>query len=247
MMVAFFSEIDPHLLTVLIEVKNKILKKGETPMSELLSHKNLQTTIKELNAKLGLKLKFIITRENAISQIVDTIGNATEEQQEMLSPEAVDVYNALLAAAPAVEEVKVTNPTPSGEEDMCQAYGVLYEGADPECQACDQAEDCQEKTMMAAAAKSVAKKEKKVKEVKEKAPKAEVVKSRYGSKVGSMSAAIDDMLWAGTSKKDMITSIMDGFGKDEKAATGKVKVHLNWLKKEKGMNVVETDGIYKVM
>jgi hypothetical protein len=106
-------------------------------MSELLSHKNLQITIKELNAKLGMKLKFITTRENAITQIVDTIGNATEEQQEMLSPEAVDVYNALLAVpSSATEEVEVTE-TSETADDMCQAYGVLYDENDPECEACE--------------------------------------------------------------------------------------------------------------
>ena len=211
-------------------------------MTELLKHKNLQSTIKELNEKFGMKLKFITTRENAITQILDTIGNFTEEQQEMLSPEAVDVYNVLLAVPPAMEEVKVANPQLSGEEDMCQAYGVLYEGGDPECQACDQAEDCQEKTI---AAKAVAKKEKKVKEVKEKKEKAEVIKSRYGHKVGSMAAVIDDMVWEGSSVADMVAAIMGGFNKTEQVATGKVKGHLTWLKREKGVEIVKTDDVFK--
>lgn len=214
-------------------------------MSELLKHKNLQATLKELNAKFGMKLKFITTRENAITQIVDTIGNFTEEQQELLSPEAVDIYNALLAVPPATEEIKVTAPPPSSDEDMCQAYGVLYEGADPECQACDQAEDCQEKTMQAAA-KSVAKKEKKVKEVKEKAPKVEVIKSRYGHKVGSMSAEVDDLLWKGSTVEEMVTALMEKFGKDKEAAASKVKGHLGWLKKQNIVEVVVENDIYKV-
>ena len=214
-------------------------------MSELLKHKNLQATLKELNEKFGMKLKFITTRENAISQIVETIGNLTEEQQEKLSPEAVDIYNALLAVPPVAGETEVTAPPPNSGDEMCQAYGVLYEGTDPECQACDQAEDCQEKTMQAAAAKSVAKKEKKVKEAKEKAPKAEVVKSRYGHKVGSMAAVIDDMVWEGSTVANMVTAIMDGFNKTEQIATGKVKGHLTWLKREKGVEIVKTDDVFK--
>ena len=218
-------------------------------MSELLCHKNLQTTIKELNAKFGMKLKFITTRENAISQIVDSIGNATEEQQGMISPEAVDVYNALLAVPPAVDEVVVVSPTPSGEEDMCQAYGVLYEGSDPECQACDQAEDCQEKTMQAAAAKSVAK-EKKVKEVKEKkekAPKVEVAKSRYGHKVGTQGQIMDDLFWEGSAEDQIVKALVDAkVAVDNDMAKKALKRHMAWLKAKKGVPVTKGEGgLYK--
>jgi len=213
-------------------------------MSDLLKHRNLQAVAKELNEKFELKFKTINTREAIISHILDTIGNATEEQQEALSPEAVDVYNALLAVPP-VDEVNVVKEVSEDTEDACQAYGVAYDGGDPECKACDQAEECQEKTMKTAAAKSVAKKEKPVKEVKEKAPKAEVVKSRYGHKVGSMSAAIDDMLWVGTSKADMVSSLMEQFNKNEAAVNSKIKGHLAWLKKQNIVEVSEADGVYK--
>jgi hypothetical protein len=218
-------------------------------MPELLCHKNLQTTIKELNAKFGMKLKFITTRENAITQIVDTIGNATEEQQGMISPEAVDIYNALLAVPPTVEEVALSNPSPSGEEDMCQAYGVLYEGTDPECQACDQAEDCQEKTMQAAAAKSVAK-EKKVKEVKEKkekAPKVEVAKSRYGHKVGTQGQIMDDLFWEGSTEDQIVEALVEAkVAIDDIMAKKALKRHMAWLKAKKDVPVTKSvDGTYK--
>ena len=85
-----------------------------------------------------------------------------------------------------------------------------------------------------------------MKDVKEKAPKAEVVKSRYGHKVGSMSAEVDDLLWAGSTVEEMVTALMEKFGKNKDAATSKVKGHLAWLKKQNIVEVVVTDDIHKV-
>jgi hypothetical protein len=80
---------------------------------------------------------------------------------------------------------------------------------------------------------------------KEKAMKTEVMKSRYGHKVGSMGAAIDDMVWEGSSLPTMVDSIIKDFGKDETQATAKIKVHMGWLKKKKGVEIVKEGDVFK--
>ena len=216
-------------------------------MTETLSHRQLQDTVKELKEEFGVKLRPITTRENLISQILETIGNATETQQDVLSADAIDVYNALLALP-----VNELSKESENQENNCDAYGISYEGSDPECQACDMAEQCKTESdnkkpvPVTKEPKSV--KEKKVKnmtEKKETPPKAEVVKSRYGHKVGSMAAVIDDMVWKGSTLVDMSLAIVKQFNKEEDKATSKVKGHLVWLKKEKNVEIVKTEDTYK--
>jgi desulfoferrodoxin (superoxide reductase-like protein) len=214
-------------------------------MSDVLSHKSLQNTVKELNAKFGLKLKHISTRENFIKWIVDSIGNATEEQQDLLSPDAVDVYNALLAV-PAPEP---GGSDDEGTEELCQAYGTAYEPSDVECTECVEAGKCEELTVKA---KTVIltkppkeKKEKPVKEAKEKKEKVEVEKSRYGHKVGSMAAVLDDLMWKGSTMEEMVDTLVKDFGKPEEQATAKIRAHYASLTKKRDVPVDRKDGVYK--
>jgi len=213
-------------------------------MSEILSHRNLQNTVKELCTKFDLKLKQISTREILISQIIDTIGNATEEQQGMLSPEAVDIYNGLLAISPQTSTVSGET-----EEDTCQAYGISYEGTDPECEACIQAEDCQEKTMQATEKAVAPKKEKKVKEVKEKkvkVPKGEGPVSRYGGwGISTIASKIEDMLWEGSTMNNMVSTLSEQFKKEEDKVLVRVQKHIVWLKNTKKLPITEEGGVYK--
>ena len=217
-------------------------------MSETVLYKSLQDTIKELNNKFGLRLKLITTRETFIAQILDTVGNATEEQQGSLSPDAVDVYNALLSESTTGVE---------SDEDLCPAYGISYEAADPECVACDKSDECNElteKAVVTAKPKKESnppkkeKKEKPVKEAKAKkepAVKAEVAKSRYGHKAGSLAAMMDDMLWDGSTIEKMVSAVVEKFGGEVAKTTSKVKGYMPWLEKTKGVVTILYDGVYK--
>jgi len=73
-------------------------------------------------------------------------------------------------------------------------------------------------------------KEKKAKSVKEK--------SRYGHKLGSQSAALDELFFKGTT----IEKAAEKLGVKE----GRVKGHLQHLKKDKGLEVKENKGVFKV-
>ena len=63
-------------------------------------------------------------------------------------------------------------------------------------------------------------------------------KGRYGQRLGSMSNAVDDMLWKGMTAENMIKKIMKDFDKPEKNATERVRGHIKRLMNE---NVVPID------
>ena len=76
---------------------------------------------------------------------------------------------------------------------------------------------------------------------KEKAgPKKEIVKSRYGHRVGSESATLDDLFYKGTTL-EAATKVLG------KTGPGRVKSHLQHLQKAKGLKIEKNDkGVYKV-
>lgn len=78
-----------------------------------------------------------------------------------------------------------------------------------------------------------------------KEPKKPALLSRYGHRVGSMAAAIDDMLWKGIKETDATATLAKDFKKTEKAALAKFKGHVAYLPKECGVQVSEKEGFYK--
>lgn len=69
--------------------------------------------------------------------------------------------------------------------------------------------------------------------------------SRYGHRINSMGAIIDDLVWAGTHFTEIVKATMKWHGRDEVSAKAKVKGHIGWLIKTRGINVTNADGVFK--
>jgi len=72
-----------------------------------------------------------------------------------------------------------------------------------------------------------------------------LTRSRYGHLLNTMSAAVDDLVWEGTTKEAAAKALAEKFNKDEKATASKFASHVAHLRKKKGVDVVETDGVFK--
>ena len=76
-------------------------------------------------------------------------------------------------------------------------------------------------------------------------PKKPVALSRYGHRVGSMAAVLDDLLWKGVEQSVAVATLAKDFKKTEKLALGKFKGHVAYLPKVRGVQVSVKDGVYK--
>jgi hypothetical protein len=65
--------------------------------------------------------------------------------------------------------------------------------------------------------------------------------SRYGHRAGSMSAAIDDMLFDGMDIAGMVDKLVKDFGRTHAQALAKVKAHTRWDEKVRGVGL-KVDG-----
>jgi len=92
-----------------------------------------------------------------------------------------------------------------------------------------------------AAAKAADKASKPAGEKKKGPPARE--KNSFGHVVGTMSAVIDDMLSAkgGATEAEVVAKLVKDFKKEDKAASGKFKAHVKFLKAE-GFKITETNG-----
>ena len=70
-----------------------------------------------------------------------------------------------------------------------------------------------------------------------KADDGKIELSRYGHRIGSMAALLDDLLWKGTSLKEAIAKLVKDFGRTEEQAIGKFRGHINYLPKKKKITV----------
>lgn len=73
--------------------------------------------------------------------------------------------------------------------------------------------------------------------------KAEV--SRYGHRVGSMSGAIDDLLWKGVKIDDAVKTLVKDFKRAERLAKNKFLSHVAYLPKHRGVKVEISGDHYK--
>jgi predicted RNase H-like nuclease (RuvC/YqgF family) len=79
----------------------------------------------------------------------------------------------------------------------------------------------------------------------EKPKKVQAGASRYGHRAHSMSAAIDELVWKGTTFEDACKSLEAQFKKSKKAVATKFKLHVQHLIKEKGVAITIKDNHYK--
>lgn len=74
------------------------------------------------------------------------------------------------------------------------------------------------------------------------APKKDVELTKYGHRVGSKAAFVDTALIAGTTEKACVSGLVRKFEMQEPQAIAKFRVHMAYLKKEKGAKITEKDG-----
>lgn len=79
---------------------------------------------------------------------------------------------------------------------------------------------------------------------KKAAPSA-AARSRYGQRLNTMSAEIDDLIWAGCTKESATKVLMEKYGRDEKRALAKFTGHVKRLQKDGLVVNVSENGFYK--
>ncbi len=135
-------------------------------------------------------------------------------------PKKGDAVTAFMAAAEAADAAaeKAKGELP---DEVVKAYDL-----------------CKEEKKAAIEALETTKATEKGKKTKAK-PKKEVEKSRYGHRIGTEAAALDDLFFKGTTLKDAAEKI--------KSNVGRVKGHLVHLQTKKGLKVEDNGkGVFKV-
>ncbi len=69
--------------------------------------------------------------------------------------------------------------------------------------------------------------------------------SRYGHRMGTMAAAIDDLLWKGVHIVDATKTLAVLFNRTEDAARSKFLGHVHYLPKVRHVGIKESNGFYK--
>jgi exosome complex component RRP41 len=129
------------------------------------------------------------------------------------------------------------------EEEVTSECPVFKEGWNDEeedCQDCsketpDEYEACKKEVKAKAKAKKTRK--------KKTAPKAENEgkRSRYGHMPTSMAARIDDLVYQGGTREEIVKCIAKEFDRDEKRAASKVNSHIRTLITRKGITITDND------
>lgn len=71
-------------------------------------------------------------------------------------------------------------------------------------------------------------------------------KDTYGSVKGTMSSAINEMLAKGSTMEAMCKMLVKDFGKEEGSAEAKIRGHIKFMQKERGLKVNEKDGVFTI-
>lgn len=196
---------------------------------------DLKEAIKALNDSglLDPKIKTIgVKKEELVKLFTVAVEKLDEDGKGTDVPEvAVNLFNTIYAdqAETPAEPEPTAEPTPEPE---------------PEEKEEDLGEEKPEEPKPAKEPK--AKKEAKVKEPKPakepkppKEPKAPKELSRYGHKVGTQAAKLDDMFFEGTALAAAATAL--------DTPVSRVRNHLQHLRAVKGLKIELKDGIYKVV
>lgn len=166
-----------------------------------------------------------------LDEIPEPVANFYESIPE-------EVFKALPDSEVVVEE-------PAGEiTSDCPTFMQGYDPAEEDCQECEkdfpeEHEAC--KTEVLGKVKKKKAKKTKAKESKETVGK----RSRYGHMKTTMAARIDDLVYQGGMRDDIIETIMDEFKRDKKKATNKVNGHITHLINNVGLEIKDKDGKVK--
>ncbi len=170
----------------------------------------------------------------------DGDDDTPEKAPEKEAPEDVD-------DAPEDEEAEENEAEEEVEEvsSDCPSFLSGCDDKEPDCQECktdlpDEYNACKKATD--AKAKKKGKKKDKAKSGKKNAGK----RSRYGHMPSSMAGFVDDMVYEGTTKEDMVAVLVKKFKRTKEKAQSKVNSHLNTLTSKKGITIKEKkDGVFK--
>lgn len=162
--------------------------------------------------------------------------------EEELAEETEEVEE--VEEAEEAEEAEKEEEIPEVTSD-CPSFLTGCDDKEPDCQECkkdtvDEYNACKKATD----ANAKVKKEKKTKAKKGK--KNAGKRTRYGHMPSSMAGFIDDMVYEGATKEDMVKVLVSKFKRTKEKAQSKVNSHLGTLATKKGITIKEKkDGGFK--
>lgn len=182
----------------------------------------LKEAVKLLNNS-GLapdKIKVIgLSKENMVKKFTEQVFAVPDEKGDELPDDVINLYNSIME----------TDKADGGE---AQAAAPVPAAPAPEKKEKTAAPAKKEKPAAAE------KKEKVPKEKKVKEPKPDEPKSIFGHKLNSQAGKIDGAIEKGSSMEDIC--------KAAGSNPGRVRNHIQYLRKVKEVNVILEEGIYKV-
>ncbi len=121
----------------------------------------------------------------------------------------------------------------------CPIFGKGFNAREPECQTCNKdfhADYINCKRLVKGIGEAAKKKSTRA---GAGAPRktASYMRSRYGHRVNTMAACVDDLVWAGTSFPVIVDTLMKWYGKSESAAKHAFNVHAKYLGIKHGITV----------
>lgn len=174
------------------------------------------------NALASKKVKVVgISDDKLKASFLDACESIPEEKEGLIPDEISDAYNEIIKDDPREEEKEETKPTPKKKTET----------KEKETKSKDKPAASKNATIPSKAKTSAKKEEAKADK------KATKSKDEYGHTAGSMAAHINLMLKKGTTKEDMIKTLMEDHGRDERLATGKLMAHIAYLKTNFNVNI----------
>lgn len=158
------------------------------------------------------------------------VSTMVDEDTELADPASKKLLDAVLAANEAEEEIELAEAGEKTSTKKGKKKAAEAETTDAPVEKTSKKSTKPETT------------EKPAKAAKNGKPKAKTdedgTKSVYGHRAGTQAATIDDMLFKGGTMKKMVSAT----GSSE----GRIKGHINHLRKDHGLKVEETDGVWMV-
>jgi len=175
------------------------------------------------NALASKKVKVVgISDDKLKESFLDACESIPQEKEGLIPDDISDAYNEMIKDDPR-EEVKETK-----EEEAKPTPKKRTEAKAKETKNTQTSKDPAKAKDKPAINKGEAKKEEK---------KTTKSKDEYGHTAGSMAAHINLMLKKGTTKEDMIKTLMEDHGREERLATGKLMAHIAYLKSNFNVNI----------
>lgn len=182
------------------------------------------------NALASKKVKVVgISDDKLKASFLDACESIPEEKEGLIPDEISDAYNEIIKEDPR-EELK--EETEEEKEESKPTPKKKSEAQEKETKSKDKPV-ASKNAATPSKAKTSAKKEETAKADK----KATKSKDEYGHTAGSMAAHINLMLKKGTTKEDMIKTLMEDHGREERLATGKLMAHIAYLKTNFNVNI----------